>query len=75
MIATDMAGKPFNIRVKDNGQDYEVYLDGKMVGEGSYPRPKGTTAFRWRMYLGKGTLNHDAMILVSGATVDGQSAE
>jgi hypothetical protein len=72
VIATGMVGKPFHIRVRDNGQDYEVYLDGMKVGQGSYARPKGTTAFRWGMYLGKAEVVGDAMIFVSGATVDGK---
>ena len=72
LIATGMLGKPFHIRVRDNGQDYEVYLDGRKVGQGSYARPKGTTAFRWGMYVGKATVVGDAMIFVSGATVDGK---
>lgn len=70
VIATGMVGKPFRIRVRDNGQDYEVFLDGKNVGAGTYARPKGTTGFRWGMYLGKSEVSNDAMIFVSGATVD-----
>ncbi|MGL4401937.1 MAG: hypothetical protein ACRCXD_18915 [Luteolibacter sp.] len=72
VIATGMVEKPFHIRVRDNGQDYEVFLDGKKVGAGSYARPEGQTGFRWGMYLGKSLVNHDAMIFVSGATVDGK---
>ena len=72
IIATNMKGKPFHIRVRDNGLDYEVFLDGKQVGTGSYPRPAGKTGFRWGMYLGKGIVTHEAMIFVSGATVDGR---
>ncbi len=71
-IATAMTGKPFLIRVRDNGLNYEVFLDGRKVGEGSYARPEGTTVFRWGMYLGKGMVRHEAMIFVSGATVDGK---
>ncbi|MFK7909103.1 MAG: hypothetical protein AB8F34_00725 [Akkermansiaceae bacterium] len=73
-IARRMVGKPFHIRVRDNGHDYEVYLDGKKVGEGSYARPKGTTSFRWGMYLGNKPVTSDAMIFVSGATVDGKGS-
>jgi len=72
VIAERMTGKPFLIRVRDNGLDYEVYLNGKKVGEGSYARPKGTTGFRWGMYLGGAEVKSDAMIFVSGATVDGR---
>ncbi len=72
VIAKNMTGKPFHIRVRDNGHDYEVYLEGAKVGVGSYARPEGTTGFRWGMYLGGNEVKHDAMIFVSGATVDGR---
>jgi hypothetical protein len=71
VIAKNMTGKPFHIRVRDNGHDYEVYLEGAKVGVGSFARPEGTTGFRWGMYLGATEVKHDAMIFVSGATVDG----
>ena len=63
-------GKPFHVRVRDNGHNYEVFLDGSKVGEGFYARPEGVTSFRWGMYLGGSELRHDAMILVSGATIE-----
>lgn len=72
VIAKQMIGKPFHLRVRDNGHDYEVYLNGEKVGEGAFARPKGDTSFRWGMYLGKNAVKHDAMIFVSGATVDGK---
>lgn len=75
VIATGMVGKPFHIRVRDNGHDYEVYLEGGKVGEGTYARPAGETAFRWGMYLGKNPVNHEAMIFVSGATVDARDGK
>ena len=71
-IAKDMIGKPFRIRVRDNGLNYEVYLNGEKMGEGSYKRSKGATGFRWGMYMGKKKVEHDAMIFVSGVTLDGK---
>ena len=65
-----MVGKPFHVRVRDNGLDYEVYLNGKKMGEGSYKRPEGDTNFRWGMYLGGNEVRHDAMLLVTGAAID-----
>lgn len=65
VIAKEMTGKSFHLKVRDNGHDYEVYLNGKNVGDGHYARPKGSTSFRWGMY-GK-TFKHDAMIFVTGA--------
>lgn len=70
-IAENMTGKPFHIRVRDNGNDFEVYLDGSKVGAGSWDRPEGQTGFRWGMYVGANEVRHDAMIFVSGVTVDG----
>jgi len=70
MIAENMTGKPFHIRVRDNGHDYEVYLNGKKVGAGFFARPEGYTSFRWGMYLGKNPVRHEAMIFVSGVTMD-----
>jgi len=70
VIAEARVGKPFHVRVRDNGHNYEVFLDGSKVGEGFYARPEGVTSFRWGMYLGGSELRHDAMILVSGATIE-----
>ena len=58
--------------MRDNGHDYEVYLDGKMRGQGSYARPTGVTNFRWGMYIGGNDMKNDAMILVTGAGIDPQ---
>ncbi|HSP43534.1 MAG TPA: hypothetical protein VLO11_11730 [Luteolibacter sp.] len=70
VIASDMVGKPFHVRVRDNGLDYEVFLNGKKAGDGSFPRPEGQTCFRWGLYRGSKAMNHDAMILVTGAEID-----
>ncbi len=70
VIARNMVGKPFHVRVRDNGLDYEVFLNGKEVGKGSYERPQGETSFRWGMYLGGNEVKSDAMILVTGAGID-----
>jgi len=68
VVARKMAGKSFDLKVKDNGREYEVYLNGKKVGAGHYDRPEGHTSFRWGMYVGGKTLvRHDAMIFVTGA--------
>lgn len=75
IIAQDMIGKPFLLRVRDNGRDYEVFFNDKKVGDGSYARPKGTTTFRWGMYVGEHPVNYDAMLFVSGATVDEKAAK
>ncbi len=68
-IADKMTGKPFHIRVRDNGHDFEVYLNGNQVGSGSWDRPEGDTSFRWGMYVGANEAKHDAMIFVSGVSL------
>lgn len=70
VLAQAMVGKSFHLRVRDNGHEYEVYLDGAKVGEGAYSRPEGVTTFRWGMYLGGNEVRQDAMIFVSGATIE-----
>ena len=68
VIAKNMTGKSFDLKVRDNGHEYEVFLNGEKVGDGHYDRPEGHTAFRWGMYVGGKTLvKHDAMIFVTGA--------
>jgi hypothetical protein len=65
VIAENMTEKSFDLKVRDNGHDYEVYLNGEKVGVGYYARPEGHTSFRWGMY--DKTLKHDALIFVTGA--------
>jgi hypothetical protein len=67
VIARNMTGKSFDLKVRDNGHDYEVYLNGQKAGAGSYSRPEGQSGFRWGMYLGHSEERHDAMIFVTGA--------
>lgn len=68
-LARGMVGKPFHVRVRDNGHDYEVYYEGKLAGEGSYARPTGETSFRWGLYLGGTEAKSEMMVLVTGATI------
>jgi hypothetical protein len=70
VIARNMMGKPFHVRVRDNGHDYEVWLNGVKQGGGSYARPAGDTSFRWGMYLGAADVRNDAMIFVTGAGIN-----
>jgi len=68
VIAKRMVAKPFQIGIRDNGHNYEVYYNGEKVGEGEYDRPSGETVFRWGMY--DGTFRHDAMLLVTGVRLE-----
>ncbi|MGI9109265.1 MAG: hypothetical protein ACR2KA_04495 [Opitutales bacterium] len=75
VIAHGMLRKSFLLRVRDNGLDYEVYLNGHKAGEGRYKRPEGKTCFRWGMYVGEHEVRREAMILFSGVTIDGHEAK
>lgn len=79
-LARDMVGKSLRIRVRANGEDYEVYqkspLDEgpwKLVTKGSYTKAEeNKISFRWGMYCGskKGeSVEKDAMLLVTGVVV------
>jgi hypothetical protein len=81
-MAQNMVGKSLSVKVRANGENYEVYqkapLDAgawKLVTKGSGPKAKDNKiSFRWGMYCGskKGqTVPNDAMIFVTGVTVDG----
>jgi len=70
-----MVGKPFHARIRDNGHDFEVFLNGTKVGDGTYARPEGKTGFRWEICLGHNEVKHDAMILVTGAEIDPKAGD
>ncbi|MFM7205432.1 MAG: beta strand repeat-containing protein [Planctomycetaceae bacterium] len=69
VLATNMAGQPFDITVFDNGTDYMVYMDDQYAGYGSFSRPTGSSVFRWGMYVGDSVPARDAMLFVTGAKV------
>lgn len=66
IIAKNMVGKSFLLKVRDNGHEYEVFFNGKKVGEGHYDRPTEQTNFRWGMYRGS-TATKDGLLFVTGA--------
>jgi hypothetical protein len=72
VIAKNMIAKPFHLRVRDNGRNFEVFYNEKMVSEGMYERPKSPTSFRWGMYVGTNEVKEDALIFFSGVTIDGK---
>ena len=70
--AKNFSGGGFDMRVLDDGLHYKVWIDGVLYGTGSYPRPTGTTVFRWGMYFGANNLHPPSdynLLLVSGAQV------
>jgi hypothetical protein len=80
VMGENMAGKSLSVKVRANGENYEVYqkapLDDrpwKLVTKGSFTKAKDDKiSFRWGMYCGskKGqTVPKDALLLVTGATI------
>jgi hypothetical protein len=79
-MAENMVGKSLSIKVRANGEEYEVYqkppLDTgpwKLVTKDSFTKAKDNQiSFRWGMYAGskKGhTVPNDAMIFVTGVRI------
>ncbi len=68
VLASDMVGRSFHLKARDNRRDYEVYVNGELVGSGQYDRwQEGSRRhmFRWGMYAG--SVPQDAMVFVTGA--------
>jgi len=79
-MAKDMVGKSLSVKVRANGEDYEVYqkapLDAgpwKLVTKGSFTKAEhNKISFRWGMYCGskKGqTVPNDALLFVTGVKI------
>jgi hypothetical protein len=70
-------GQPFDIRIRDNGLDYEVYFGdqsqpfaaGQFVRNAD-PADNSDTRFRWGIYVGASEVEAEAMIFVSHASVN-----
>lgn len=77
LLVQDAIGKPFDVRIRDNGLDYEVYLDDRSepFTTGRYVRnavdgDNSNTRFRWGIYVGAKEVESEAIIFVSHATVN-----
>ncbi len=79
IMAENMVGKSVSVKVRANGEHYEVFqkppldeVPWKLVTKGSYTKAKDKISFRWGMYCGskKGqTVPDDAMIFVSNIRI------
>jgi len=78
-LADHMTGKSLALKVRGNGDQYEVFKkdpaagkDWELVTKGNYTKAaENKISFRWGMYSGsaKGSsIKHDAMLFVTGAT-------
>ena len=68
LLFKNVLGKPFDMKVRDNGLDYEMYIDGQLVGTGQWPRTE-EIGFRWGIYVGESEVADDITVLVTGVTM------
>lgn len=68
LISKNAIGRPFDMKVVDDGLDYEMFIDGQSVGTGQWQRTK-QIGFRWGIYVGRSEVPDDIVILVTGATM------
>ncbi|WP_371193800.1 hypothetical protein [Glaciecola sp. SC05] len=68
MISSNAIGRPFDMKVLDDGLDYEMFIDEQSVGKGQWPRTK-QIGFRWGIYVGRSEVPADVVILVTGASI------
>ncbi|QDT68756.1 hypothetical protein MalM25_16810 [Planctomycetes bacterium MalM25] len=76
-LVENAIGQPFDIRIRDNGLDYEVYFGDQpqpfttgQYTRNSDPGDNSDTRFRWGIYVGAKEVLEEAMIFVSHASVD-----
>ncbi len=69
-VLKDMTGKSFDLRVRDNGNNYEVYFNGNLEGTGNYDRGSRESSFRWGLYMGASIPKEEILVFVTGATVN-----
>ena len=66
-LLTNTEGTSFDIRVRHNGNEYEIYVNGELRIE--HFVESRNNHFRWGMY-GHNDMPGDAMIMITGATVN-----
>lgn len=66
-ILQNQKGKSFDILVRDNGVEYEVYANGNLVGSHPLAERLSPSHFRWGLYGGANDVTEDVMLFVSGA--------
>ena len=69
-LGVDMIGKRFDVLIRDNGYDYEVYFNGELMGTGFWQRdPTSNFSFRWGPYVGGEPVTRDTLLFVTGVTM------
>jgi hypothetical protein len=71
VLARDVVGKSYDVRVLDDGTRHRVYVDGELRVDGSFTDRKDEERnhFRWGMYSPKSAMDREILILVSGVYV------
>ncbi|WAJ71699.1 hypothetical protein [Catenovulum adriaticum] len=68
LISKNAIGRPFDMKVLDDGLNYEMFIDGQSVGTGQWQRTK-EIGFRWGIYVGRSAVPEDIIVLVTGASM------
>lgn len=68
LISKNAIGRPFDMKVLDDGLNYEMFIDGQSVGTGQWQRTK-EIGFRWGIYVGRSTVPDDIIVLVTSASM------
>ncbi|WP_068259790.1 GEVED domain-containing protein [Rubripirellula obstinata] len=64
-LAEDMIGKSFEMMVRDNGHDFELYFNGELIAKNFHERPGRDFSWRWGPYRGARPMEHDVLVFVN----------
>ncbi len=67
VLVKNAEGKSFDIRIRHNGNEYEIYLNGELKIK--HHVRSNNNHFRWGMY-GHDNMPGEAMLMITGATVN-----
>jgi hypothetical protein len=71
-ITTKMQGKSIDIKVRDNGLKYELFVNGVLFETQNTPTRVSKSHFRWGMYS-HDNMTGDALVFFSHAQIDGKA--
>ncbi|KAA1259861.1 hypothetical protein LF1_23980 [Rubripirellula obstinata] len=75
-LGVDMIGKRFDVLIRDDGFNYQVYFNGELMGTGFWQRdPTSRFSFRWGPYVGEKPVTRDTMLFVTGVTMRADAAD
>jgi len=71
VLARDVVGKSFEVRVLDDGTRHRVYVNGELRVDGQFTDRKDSeqNGFRWGFYSPKSAMDRDIVIFVTGVYV------